>query len=110
MPRRRWPPSVVERLYSQQGGLCGCGCGADLGTNPRLIEVDHVTALWRGGEDTFDNLQLLTKPCHRAKTNREARERAKGKRLQRWGAGGRLNAQDRSLQNRLERVRSLRNA
>ena len=60
--------------------------------------------LWRGGLDERDNLQLLTKPCHRAKTNREARERAKSKRLQRWGAGGKLNAQDRQLQRRLERV------
>lgn len=53
---------------------------------PRAIEIDHVVPLWRVA--TFEasrqtlrwwlpgNLQALCVPCHRAKTKREAAERA----------------------------------
>lgn len=34
--------------------------------------VDHITPKARGGTDSFDNLEAICKPCHQAKTNREA--------------------------------------
>ena len=38
-------------------------------------EVDHVVPVERGGTDARENLQGLCRPCHYAKTAREARER-----------------------------------
>jgi len=41
-------------------------------------EVDHVIPLADGGDDDESNLQSLCKPCHMAKTAREAAARARG--------------------------------
>lgn len=38
-------------------------------------ECDHIIALWRGGQDTIDNLQGLCSSCHATKTQREELER-----------------------------------
>ncbi len=46
---------------------------------PAGMEVDHIVALEDGGRDSMANMQLLTKAKHQAKTNREARARAKKK-------------------------------
>lgn len=40
-------------------------------------EYDHRVPLWAGGPNTLENLQTLCVPCHRAKTKREAGERAR---------------------------------
>lgn len=53
------------------------------------LEIDHTVPLWsvahlppdeRRGYFGLDNLKLLCPPCHRAKTAREAAERAERKR------------------------------
>jgi 5-methylcytosine-specific restriction endonuclease McrA len=53
------------------------------------LELDHTVPLWsvahlppaeRRGYFGLDNLKLLCPPCHRAKTGREAAERAQRKR------------------------------
>jgi 5-methylcytosine-specific restriction protein A len=36
--------------------------------------VDHITPKAKGGTDDDDNLQSLCRPCHEAKTTREAAE------------------------------------
>lgn len=41
-----------------------------------LWEADHRVSLWAGGANTLENLRVCCMPCHRAKTRREARERA----------------------------------
>ena len=46
---------------------------------PAGYEVDHIKPLEDGGRDSMANMQLLTKAKHQAKTNREARARAKNK-------------------------------
>lgn len=42
---------------------------------PASFECDHVTALWRGGDDVIENLQGLCSACHAEKTQREETER-----------------------------------
>jgi 5-methylcytosine-specific restriction protein A len=37
------------------------------------IDVDHITPLEAGGEDTIANLQGLCRQCHGRKTRRESR-------------------------------------
>ncbi|HEV2166685.1 MAG TPA: HNH endonuclease [Thermoplasmata archaeon] len=42
------------------------------------LDVDHIVELARGGPSlSYDNLQTLCRSCHRAKTSRFLRERAK---------------------------------
>ena len=50
-------------LFSEQGGCCA-GCFKPLGED---VHVDHVNPLARGGEDRFENLQLLHAACNLAK-------------------------------------------
>lgn len=40
-------------------------------------DVDHVVPLWEGGADAEYNLQILCQPCHKNKSNEEARRRAR---------------------------------
>ena len=97
-PRKKFHPRVLAEIVKRQGGKCAC-CGEPLGVIPRMIEYDHDLALADGGSDTPENLQALTKACHRAKTNREATERARANRL---AKGPRMNARDKMLARYLE--------
>ena len=47
-------------LFSEQGGCCA-GCFKPLDDD---VHVDHVEPLARGGEDVFENLQLLHARCN----------------------------------------------
>ena len=96
--RRRFHPRALAEIVKRQQGNCAC-CGAPLGTDPRAIEYDHITALADGGQDSPANLQALTRACHRAKSNREATARAKASRLAR---GPRMNRHDKMLAKYLE--------
>ena len=40
-------------------------------------DLDHIIPLWKGGEDTEDNLQALCPACHRRKTDLENLERVR---------------------------------
>ena len=62
-------PKVVERFLQKEG----------LAKIPKGKEIDHKVPLVDGGSDTVRNLQLLTEKQHAAKTEREARTRAKKK-------------------------------
>ena len=99
--RRRFHPRVYAEIVKRQGNRCA-DCPKKLGTDPREIEFDHAVPLWLGGSDAPDNLQALCKPCHRVKTSREARERAKTKRLEAAGGGRKLNKRERMLARYLE--------
>lgn len=79
--RRKFSPSVYAQILDRQGGLCGCGCGEALGDDPRGIEFDHLIELWNGGADSPDNLRALKPKHHATKTVREAKARAKVKRI-----------------------------
>jgi 5-methylcytosine-specific restriction endonuclease McrA len=43
-------------------------------------EVDHIIELAAGGDNTLDNLQILCKQCHKAKTAKFNSKRIKGNR------------------------------
>jgi len=62
-------PKVVKRFLEKKG----------LTKIPKGREIDHKVPLVDGGPDTVRNLQLLTEKQHAAKTEREARARAKKK-------------------------------
>ncbi len=53
--RTRW-----AILFGKQGGCCA-GCFKRLDDD---VHVDHVQPLARGGEDVFENLQLLHARCN----------------------------------------------
>ena len=59
---------IKERLYKQQNCKCN-GCG-----NPfpiTALEIDHIFPKSRGGEDNYENFQLLCGWCNRVKGNRD---------------------------------------
>lgn len=67
-------------LFQKQEGKCGCGCGEYL--VPGQIQADHIRSLEAGGDNGPDNWMLMRAiPCHRNKSIREAKLRAKVKRL-----------------------------
>jgi 5-methylcytosine-specific restriction endonuclease McrA len=102
-----WPSHARLRVLERDGGRCA-GCGADTvkrrlrrsrpieprpgdgryaGPYCRAVwserhawELDHVVPLADGGTHELANLQTLCRPCHRAKTAREAGERARRRR------------------------------
>ena len=43
--------------------------------NLEAYDLDHIVPLWKGGEDTEDNLQALCPACHREKTDMERVDR-----------------------------------
>lgn len=54
---------TIQNLYVKQRGKCAC-CGEVLIGN---FEVDHIKPLSKGGDNTANNLQLLTVKCNRTK-------------------------------------------
>jgi 5-methylcytosine-specific restriction endonuclease McrA len=46
-------------------------------TERHAWELDHIVPLADGGTHELANMQTLCRPCHRAKTAREAAERAR---------------------------------
>lgn len=51
-----------------------CRCENCKGRRFPASEVDHVLPKHLGGTDDFDNLVAINTDCHKAKTQREARE------------------------------------
>lgn len=98
-PRRRFSPKVYAGIIERQKGICACGCGEELGDDPREIQFDHELPLHLGGPDTQDNLRALKVKHHLAKSTREAKARAKVKRIaERDGLRKpRMNARDKAL-------------
>ena len=65
-----------HRLYGEQEGVCA---GCDTHFPFRVMDVDHMLPISRGGTDHVDNLQLLCSGCNRSKGNKTMAE---------WKAGG----------------------
>ncbi len=59
-----------ELVLRRDGGLCQVCLAAGNITSAR--EVDHVTPKAEGGTEDLANLQAICKPCHQAKTAKEA--------------------------------------
>ena len=65
-----------NRIKERDGWLC-----QECKRNGRVSighEVDHIVPLWNGGTDYESNKELLCRDCHRAKSAREAKQRAGG--------------------------------
>ena len=73
MSPSRIPRKTRTAVVKHAAGLCSCG-------NPGQ-EVDHVLSLGLGGTHDMDNLVLLCRPCHRAKTNIDIGRMAKADRI-----------------------------
>ena len=97
--RIRFHPRIYAEIVRRQDGICACGCGEALGTDPREIEYDHEIPLSLDGEDTPENLRALKRRHHLVKTIGETKARAKVARIQsREGLmKRRLNRHDRAL-------------
>lgn len=61
------PPALSARIRKRDNNTCQA-CGA-FG-----YQVDHIVNTKAGGTDAPENLQVLCKPCHDAKTTHEGRE------------------------------------
>jgi 5-methylcytosine-specific restriction protein A len=69
------PKSCQLRILDRQDNCCALTgarfCPGD------VIEFDHITPLWLGGENREKNLQAITGASHKKKTQVEATVRAK---------------------------------
>jgi len=65
-------------IFVRARGLCECEECRRLNRLRAASEVDHIVPLWQGGSDDPVNLQAISVECHRAKSEREAGQRAKG--------------------------------
>jgi hypothetical protein len=71
---------VLLRLYTDQNGLCACGCGLVMNMDRDEIDCDHKIPLRDGGENRESNLQLMLRKHHRTKTKAENIARGKERR------------------------------
>ena len=74
------------RILRRDGYLCQ-QCRRDGRPTP-ATDVDHIIPKAKDGTDDPDNLEALCKPCHKAKTAREALEAQGIKPRPRYGADG----------------------
>ena len=80
----RWM-ETRRRIQVRDGSIC-CDCGRLW--LPHRDHVDHEIPREQGGSDDDSNLRLRCIECHKAKTAREARERA----VARGGVGQKFEA------------------
>ena len=59
---------IKARLYKQQNCKCN-GCGNQFPIT--AMEIDHIFPKSRGGEDNYENFQLLCGWCNKVKGNRD---------------------------------------
>ncbi len=81
------PTMGTSGVFRRDHGVCA-GCGVT--TAPGTWHADHIVPLIDGGARTLDNLQTLCAPCHKAKTKREATERAGRRRAAKEASSGQL--------------------
>lgn len=64
-------------LSALQGGLCGCGCLAELDYfTKNAIRDEHLNPIANGGGNEIANRALFTKPCALKKNKVDARREA----------------------------------
>jgi len=62
--RNKIPNELANAVWNRDGGRC-CFCNSN-----ENLEFDHIIPVSKGGATTFQNLQLLCKPCNIRKTNK----------------------------------------
>lgn len=73
------PPAVQLRVFTKYGGICQLSKRKIMGGE--AWEVDHIKALWRGGEHRESNLQPVLKEPHKQKSSEEQSIQAKCDRI-----------------------------
>lgn len=68
------PPKVRLRNFTDHGGVCHLCSGKILAGDK--WETDHVTDLWKGGENRETNLAPAHKRCHDAKSREGKSQKA----------------------------------
>ena len=63
-----------RKIAERQNWKCASKT-CELAGKLEAYDLDHIIPLWKGGEDTEDNLQALCPACHRGKTDMERVER-----------------------------------
>ena len=82
--RKHIPERVKHAVALLQGGLCGCGCGAQLEPD---CELEHGLAVALGGTNDIENLSWWNKGCHKPKTADDIRRIRKADRQQKFWLG-----------------------
>ena len=72
------PIATRRRILNRDGHQC-----AQCGSTERL-EIDHINNTRGPNYDRDANLQVLCRPCHRAKTQREMKRGKERKRARRY--------------------------
>lgn len=73
------PPKVQLRVFAKYAGICQLSKRKIAAGEP--WELDHIKALWRGGEHRESNLQPVLKAPHREKSSEEQSIQAKCDRI-----------------------------
>lgn len=72
---------LSRKVYERDKAICQ-SCGVDTKEIPykkwrrRAHDIDHIIPVEHGGKSVMENLQTLCVSCHRAKTAKQAREKA----------------------------------
>lgn len=77
-PTRR---KVTQRMKNEVGARAEWKCERCQQTVNANYEVDHIIPLYRAGDNTLGNLQLVCPDCHRSKTAEDRGDRGV------WSAG-----------------------
>lgn len=87
MTEKRRYLSAGEKVavISRQKFRCACGCRQKLDVDGLSIEFDHALPIWLGGTNDLENFRALIKKHHLKKTKKEAKARAKIKRIKESG-------------------------
>ena len=76
------PARVKLRVYDKAEGRCVvCTLTAS------AFDIDHIVPLILGGEHREGNMQLICKPCHKAKTALDVKLKAKVARVRKRNLG-----------------------
>lgn len=67
MSRREFSKAVKRAAFERAGGKCE-DCGMPL---MLVVEYDHATPDYMGGEPTLENCVCLCRICHKSKTARD---------------------------------------
>ncbi|MBY2986432.1 HNH endonuclease [Rhizobium leguminosarum] len=73
------PPRVRLRVFEKFNGVCQLSGRKILAGD--AWDLDHIKALWRGGQHRESNLQPVLKQPHRVKSGEEQTEQAKADRI-----------------------------
>ena len=86
MKRREFSPKVKLAAFERAAGHCEKqGCNAKL--HPGRFIYDHRIPDYFCGEPTLHNCQVICRECNREKTNRDAVDIGKSRRIRKRAAG-----------------------